>query len=156
MSVQAIKGCEIGPAFENTRLPGTKVQDPVELRGKVLHRPTNRAGGIEGGISNGMPIVLRAAMKPIATTLIPQRTVDLHAGKEVDTRYERSDFCPVPRAVPIIEAMVAVTIADVLLEKIGGDNMAEVQDRYQKLKNLRLEDFFLNGEGHIFWPENNQ
>lgn len=156
MSVQAIKGCEIGPAFENTRLPGTKVHDPVELRGKVLHRPTNRAGGIEGGISNGMPIVLRAAMKPIATTLIPQRTVDLYTGKEVDTRYERSDFCPVPRAVPIIEAMVAVTIADVLLEKLGGDNMAEVQDRFAKLKNCSLEDIFLNGEGHVFWPENNQ
>ena len=92
-------------------------------------------------------------MKPIATTLKSQRTVDLFIGKEVDTRYERSDFCPVPRAVPIIETMVAITIADALLEKLGGDNMVEVQDRYANLKNCRLDDISLDGEGHEFWPD---
>ena len=153
MSVQSIKGCEIGPAFENARLPGTEVHDPIGLNGQILYRPTNRAGGIEGGISNGMPIIIRAAMKPIATTLKSQRTVDLFIGKEVDTRYERSDFCPVPRAVPIVETMVAITVADALLEKLGGDNMVEVQDRYANLKNCRLDDISLDGEGHEFWPD---
>ncbi|MFN2176943.1 MAG: chorismate synthase [Anaerolineales bacterium] len=155
MSVQAIKGCEIGPAFENTRFPGTKVHDPINLKGKVLQRPSNRAGGIEGGISNGMPIVLHAAMKPIATTLKPQRTVDLFEGNEVDTRYERSDFCPVPRAVPIIEAMVVITIAEALLEKLGGDNITEIQDRFSRMKKNCLDDISVDGKGHVFWPASN-
>ncbi len=103
LSVQAIKGIEFGPAFENTRLPGTQVHDAIRREGSRLIRPTNRSGGIEGGISTGQPLVFRAAMKPIATTLSPQRTVDLSTGEEVDTHYERSDFCPVPRAVPFLK-----------------------------------------------------
>ncbi len=123
LSVQAIKGVEIGTAWKNARLPGTRVQDPIFTggAGSDLTRPTNFAGGIEGGISNGQPIVIHVAMKPIATTLNPQATVDLATGAPTTTRYERSDFCPVPRSVPILEAMVAFVLADALIEKLGGE-----------------------------------
>ena len=116
LSVQAVKGVEIGPAFENTLSPGTKVHDPIFLEGKNLVRASNRAGGIEGGISTGEPILIRVAMKPIASTLTPQPTVDLRKGIPSETRYERSDFCPVPRAVVVLEAMTAFVLADVLLD----------------------------------------
>jgi len=151
MSVQAIKGVEIGDAFENTRLPGTRAHDGIRLEGEGLKRATNRAGGIEGGISNGSPIVIRAAMKPIATTLTPQMTVDLANGEETPTRYERSDFCPVPRAVPILEAMVAYVLADALLEKLGGDSLAEMTARFETLRQLRLEDLPMDNFPHVWW-----
>jgi len=153
MSVQAIKGVEIGPAFANARLPGTQAHDPIRQQGRRLVRPTNRAGGIEGGISNGQPIVVRAAMKPIATTLTPQPTVDLAAGAETPTHYERSDFCPVPRAVPVLEAMVALVPADALLEKLGGDTFDELQTRLAALRQPRLDDLPQDGTPHIFWPD---
>lgn len=162
MSVQAIKGVEIGDAFENTRLPGTQAHDAITLTPsslppgegpgvRALQRPTNRAGGIEGGISNGQPLVIRAAMKPIATTLAPQRTVDLAAGVEAPTRYERSDFCPVPRAVPILEAMVAFVLADTLLEKLGGDSLAEMKPRFEALRQARLADLPMDNAPHTWW-----
>jgi chorismate synthase len=119
--------------------------------GKEIVRPTNRAGGIEGGVSNGQPIVIRAAMKPIATTLVPQQTVDLAAGKEAPTRYERSDFCPVPRAVPILEAMVAFVLAGALLEKLGGDSLGEMLPRFEALRTLRLEDLPMDNAEHVWW-----
>ncbi len=153
LSIPAVKGMEIGPAFANTRLPGTQVHDEIRLEGDQLTRPTYRSGGLEGGITTGQPLVVRAAMKPIATTLSPQRTVDLANGEEVPTRYERSDFCPVPRAVPILEAMVAFTLADALLEKLGGDSMAEIRSRYAALRRPRLSDLRMEGNEHIFWPE---
>ncbi len=153
LSVQAIKGVEIGPAFETARLPGTRAHDPIRRRGEALIRPSNRAGGIEGGISTGQPICLRAAMKPIATTLTPQPTVDLATGEETPTRYERSDFCPVPRAVPVLEAMVAFVLADALLEKLGGDSLAEMRPRFQALRRARLPDLPQDAQPHTFWPE---
>jgi chorismate synthase len=145
MSVQAIKGVEVGEAFENARLPGTQAHDAI-LPG--LLRPTNRAGGIEGGITNGQPLLLRAAMKPIATTLTPQQTVELASGQASSTRYERSDFCPVPRAVPILEAMVAFVLADALLEKIGGDSLEEMHPRFAA---LALTPPPQDNTDHIFW-----
>jgi chorismate synthase len=152
MSVQAIKGVEVGDAFENTRLPGTQVHDPIQLRNaQYVIRNSNRAGGIEGGISNGQPIVIRAAMKPIATTLLPQPTVDLASGKESPTKYERSDFCPVPRAVPILEAMVAFVLADALIEKLGGDSMNEMKPRFETLRKATLDDLQMDNNPHIFW-----
>jgi chorismate synthase len=153
LSVQAMKGVEFGPAFANTRRPGTKVHDALRLDGSRLVRPTNRAGGIEGGISTGQPIVVRAAMKPIATTLTPQRTVDLATGEETDTKYERSDFCPVPRAVPVLEAVIAFELADALLEKLGGDSLAEMLPRFASLRQARLEDLDMPGGTHLFWPD---
>lgn len=152
LSVQAIKGVEIGPAFENARLPGTRVQDAILLEGERLVRPANRSGGLEGGITTGAPLLVRAAMKPIATTLTPQQSVDLASGQPVPTRYERSDFCPVPRAVPILEAMIAFVLADALLEKLGGDSLAEMQPRFTALRQPRLADLPMEGSEHLFWP----
>ena len=151
MSVQAIKGVEVGDAFENARLLGTQAHDPINLQLSNLQRSTNRAGGIEGGVSNGQPIVVRAAMKPIATTLLPQPTVDLASGTESPTQYERSDFCPVPRAVPILEAMVAFVLADALIEKLGGDSMNEMKPRFESLRKATLEDLQMDNTPHIFW-----
>ncbi len=154
MSVQAMKGVEVGDAFENARLPGTQAHDAIGLPASGMgdfERPTNRAGGTEGGISNGQPIIIRAAMKPIATTLTPQTTVDLATGQERPTTYERSDFCPVPRAVPILEAMVAFVLADALIEKLGGDSLAEMKPRFDTLRGARLEDLPMDNTPHVFW-----
>jgi chorismate synthase len=151
MSVQAMKGVEVGDAFANTRLPGTQAHDPIRLEHSTVQRSTNRAGGTEGGVSNGQPIVVRAAMKPIATTLTPQQTVDLASGTESSTRYERSDFCPVPRAVPILEAMVAFVLADALIEKLGGDSIQEMKPRFESLRKASLEDLQMDNAPHVFW-----
>jgi chorismate synthase len=162
MSVQAIKGVEIGDAFENSRLPGTQAHDSIRIspsknnalqdrQGPSLTRDTNRAGGIEGGISNGQPIVMRVAMKPIATTLTPQMTVNLAAGRESPTTYERSDFCPVPRAVPILESMAAYVLADALIEKLGGDSLYEMMPRFEKLRTASLEDLPMDNIKHTWW-----
>ena len=218
MSVQAVKGVEIGPAFENAALPGTRVHDALypanvpgvgatggsprsatepgvgatggsptpadesrvgatggsprsatepgvgatggsprpadesrvgatggsprsatepgvgttggsPLRGVALVRRTNRAGGVEGGISNGAPIVVRAAMKPIPTTVSPQPTVDLDTGEAAETQYQRSDVCAVPAAAVVVEAMVAWVLADALLERYGGDHVDAILRR---------------------------
>jgi chorismate synthase len=151
MSVQAIKGVEVGDAFENAKRLGTQAHDSINLQHSNLQRSTNRAGGTEGGISNGQPILIRAAMKPIATTLTPQQTVDLAAGENAPTKYERSDFCPVPRAVPILEAMVAFVLADALLEKLGGDSMNEIKPRFESLRKATLDDLQMDNTPHVFW-----
>ena len=153
MSVQAMKGVEIGDAFENAHLPGTQAHDAIHLdsHASLITRQTNRAGGIEGGITNGEPLIIRAAMKPIATTLTPQMTVGLATGEESPTKYERSDFCPVPRAVPILEAMIAFVLADALIEKLGGDSLAEMRPRFETLRQARLEDLSMDNQPHIWW-----
>ena len=92
-------------------------------------------------------------MKPIATTLTPQQSVDLATGEEVETQYERSDFCPVPRAVPILEAMLAYVLADALLEKLGGDSLDEIRPRFEALRRTRLSDLPMDGSPHLFWPD---
>jgi chorismate synthase len=154
LSIPAIKGVEFGPAFANARLPGTQVQDALRLDGEDITRPTYRSGGLEGGITTGQPLLIRAAMKPIATTLTPQPTVDLASAEETPTRYERSDFCPVPRAVPILEAMLAYVLADALLEKLGGDSLDEMQPRFLTLRRARLSDLPMQANDHLFWPDN--
>ena len=153
MSVQAIKGVEVGDAFANAKSLGTEVHDAMTLNGQMskVERLSNRAGGTEGGVSNGQPIVVRAAMKPIATTLMPQQTVDLAAGENAPTKYERSDFCPVPRAVPILESMVAYVLADALIEKLGGDSMNEMKPRFELLRKATLEDLQMDNTPHVFW-----
>ena len=132
MSIPAIKGVEIGPAFANARRPGTQVHDELLPNGKggVAHG-TNRAGGIEGGMSNGAPIVIRAAMKPIPTTLTPLRSVDLATNEPAQTQYQRSDVCAVPAASVVGEAMVAWVLADALVEKLGGDSLAEMKAHWK-------------------------
>ncbi|HNF95338.1 MAG TPA: chorismate synthase, partial [Anaerolineales bacterium] len=153
MSVQAIKGVEVGDAFENAKRIGTEAHDPIQLpiTNHQLLRSSNRAGGTEGGVSNGQPIVIRAAMKPIATTLVPQQTVDLAKGENAPTKYERSDFCPVPRAVPILESMAAFVLADALLEKLGGDSINEMKLRFESLRKATLEDLPMDNIPHVFW-----
>jgi chorismate synthase len=139
-SIQAIKGVEIGPAFENAGRFGTQVHDEIFVQNGQLSRRTNRAGGLEGGITTGEPLVIRAAMKPISTTLTPLRSVDLSKGEETSTRYERSDICAVPRAAVVGEAMVAFVLADALLEKLGGDSLAEIRPRFAALRRGKLDE----------------
>jgi chorismate synthase len=152
LSIPAIKGVELGPAFENSTRRGSQVQDAIELEGEAIARPTDRCGGIEGGITTGQPLIVRVAMKPIATTLTPQHSVDLKAGLETDTHYERSDFCPVPRAVVVVEAMLAFVLADALIEKLGGDSLDEMQPRFQALRRARLEDLPMDNAEQEWWP----
>jgi len=133
MSIPAVKGVEIGPAFENARRPGRQVHDelfPDGQGGVLRHTPagagrntSNRAGGVEGGMSNGAPVVVRAAVKPIPTTLQPLRSVDLATGKAAMAPYQRSDVCAVPAASVVGEAMVAWVLAEALLEQRGGDHL---------------------------------
>jgi len=154
-SIQSIKGAEIGPAFANTTRPGTQVHDAIELQDGILRRRTNRAGGLEGGVTTGEPLIVRAAMKPISTTLTPLDTVDLATGDASPTVYERSDFCAVPRAVVVGEAMVAFVLADALLEKLGGDHMGELHERFQQLRQGRLDEFNMHNTPWRFgydWP----
>ncbi len=132
MSIPAIKGVEIGPAFENARRPGTQVHDPFQIQKSTkaachVTRSGNRAGGLEGGMTNGMPIIVRAAMKPIPTTLAPQPSVDLTTCEAAETQYQRSDVCAVPAASIVGEAMVAWVLADALVEKFGGDSLEEMK-----------------------------
>ena len=152
MSIHAIKGVEIGDGFANARKPGTLVHDEIFVEEGWLVRRTNRAGGLEGGISNGQPIVVRAAMKPLSTTLSPLRSVDLATGAPAPMEYERSDFCAVPRACVVGEAMVCFVLADALLDKLGGDSIAEMRPRFETVRQLRLEDLQMLGEPTVFWP----
>ncbi len=129
LGINAVKGVEIGPAFENALKPGSEVHDPLlpasEWQERKWERTTNRAGGIEAGMSNGEDIVVRAALKPIST--LPRRlpTADLLTGEAADAFYERADQCVVPAAGVIGEAVLCITLADAALEKFGGDHIDE-------------------------------
>lgn len=151
LSVPAIKGIEIGDAFANTAEAGSQVHDAILLENRRITRPTNRCGGIEGGMTNGQPLILRAAMKPIPTTIAPQHSLNLATGEPTDTRYERSDVCPVPRACVVLESAVAMVLADALREKLGGDSLAEMHARFNALP--RLEDATLCDQPKVFWPD---
>ena len=153
LSIHAIKGVEVGPAFENARRPGTKVHDEIFLEDQRVTRRTNRAGGTEGGVTTGQPLLLRAAMKPISTTLNPLQTVDLASGKPSPTSYERSDFCAVPRAAVVGEAMVAFVLADEMLRKLGGDSLDEMKPRFTALRSAILSDLPMSAKEQVFWPD---
>ena len=141
VSIQAMKGAEIGSAFENAGKRGSQVHDEITVDADGnLSRKTNRAGGLEGGISTGQPIVVRVAMKPISTMLRGAASVDLASGAPNMTVYERSDFCALPRAVPVGEAMMAIVLADALLEKLGGDSIEEMKPRFAALRRNRVGD----------------
>jgi chorismate synthase len=140
-SVPSIKGAEIGTAFDNARRPGTQVHDRLGLDEEGhIRRTSNRAGGLEGGMTTGEPLIVRAAMKPISTTLTPLESVNLATGMPARTEYERSDFCATPRAVVILEGMVAFVLADELLRKLGGDSLDELRPRFAALRQARLDD----------------
>lgn len=141
VSIQAMKGAEIGPGFENAGLRGSEVHDEMEPDGNGgIQRRTNRAGGLEGGITTGDPVIVRVAMKPISTMLRGADTVDLITGEAERTVYERSDFCALPRAIPVGEAMMAIVLADALIEKLGGDSLEEMLPRFEALRDNRIED----------------
>jgi len=134
MGTQAMKGVEIGLGFESGARPGHKVHDEITHDGTTFKRRTNRSGGIEGGMSTGMPIIVRGVMKPIPTMLNPLSTVDMHTLKETETRYERSDVCALPRAVVVAECALATVIANAFLEKYGGDSISEIEERYNSYR----------------------
>ncbi|MHB9033577.1 MAG: chorismate synthase, partial [Anaerolineae bacterium] len=127
LSIPAVKGLEIGPAFANAALSGTQVQDGLYPGPGKPERHTNHAGGLEGGMTNGEPLLLRAAMKPIPTTIAPQPTVDLVTGEAVSTQYQRSDVCAVPAAAVTAEAMVIITLAQALLDTFTSDTISELK-----------------------------
>ncbi|MEK6617887.1 MAG: chorismate synthase [Nitrospirota bacterium] len=132
MSIQAMKGVEIGMGFEAARRFGSEVHDDIyyEHGGKGFIRKTNNAGGLEGGITNGEPIVLRVAMKPISTLYSPKQSVDIETKEPFDATVERSDICTVPAAGVVGEAVVAFEMANAMIEKFGGDSMEEMKRNY--------------------------
>ena len=143
MSIPAVKGVEIGMGFEAARRPGSEVHDPIEggagrgalhaptsdIRGG-FRRPSNNAGGMEGGITTGEPVVVKVAMKPIATLMSPLPTVDLASGQPAKAVSERSDVTAVPAMGVIAEALVGLVLADAMLEKFGGDSLSEMRRNY--------------------------
>jgi chorismate synthase len=136
MSIQAVKGVEIGLGFEGARRPGSEVHDPIvhaaeKPRTGGLGRSSNRAGGLEGGVTTGEPLAVRGAMKPISTLRKPLPSVDLRDGAVGDAAVERSDVCAVPAAAVVGEAMVALVLADAFLEKFGGDSVAETRRNFE-------------------------
>jgi chorismate synthase len=130
-SIQAIKGCESGMGFEAARRPGSAVHDEILFDAESgFRRTTNNAGGLEGGVTNGQPLVVRAAMKPISTLRTPLRSVDVITKEAVEAVVERSDVCAVPAAGIVGEAMLAIVLADAFLEKFGGDGVEEIRRNY--------------------------
>lgn len=130
MSINAVKGVEIGAGFYSAENFGSAAHDEIVISKNKFSRKTNRAGGIEGGISTGLPIIVRAAMKPIATLMSPIESVDLSRMKKVQSRRERSDFVAVPACAVIAESMLAWSIAKLFLEKFGGDSIEETKENY--------------------------
>lgn len=137
MSINAVKAVEIGEGFLLSDKFGSKSHDEIIVQKDSIGRKTNRAGGIEGGVSTGLPIIVRAAMKPIATLMSPIESVDLSTMKKVDARRERSDFVAVPACSVISESMLAWSLAKFFLEKFGGDSIEETKDNF-KTYNKKL------------------
>lgn len=140
LSIPAFKGVEIGLGFEGASRRGSQVHDeilPAETAG--LRRRSNRAGGLEGGMTNGQDLVVRGAMKPISTLASPLASVDLGSGKAVEAGYERSDVCAVSAASVVAEAMVLLVLADAVLMRLGGETMDEVEERYQRHRERARE-----------------
>ena len=131
MSIQSIKGVEIGAGFMVASLPGSKVHDKIYYENDKFTRHSNNAGGLEGGMTNGEPIIIRAAVKPVATISKPLDSVDLVTKEPVKSHVERADVCHVPAAGVIAEATTAIEIADAMLEKYGGDSMEEIVKHFK-------------------------
>ena len=143
MAVQAIKGVEIGLGFEAARRPGSQVHDPIEYQadqaeGNTLGytRPTNNAGGLEAGMTNGQPLIVRAAKKPISTLRKPLASINMESKQSEEAAYERSDVCAVSAASVIVENVVAFEVAGALIEKFGGDSLAEMKARWDLFHQL--------------------
>jgi chorismate synthase len=127
MSIPAVKGVEIGEGFANADLPGSRAHDEIfYTSGRGYYRQTNRAGGVEGGISTGEDLVLRAVMKPIPTLMAPLASVDIATKEATRANTERSDVCAVPAAAVVGEAVVAIVLAGAVLAKFGGDHLDDL------------------------------
>ena len=131
LSINAIKGVEFGAGFEGAARPGSQFHDQIDYQEGRFRHLTNRAGGLTGGVTNGEPIDLRVAIKPISTMKKPMASVDLKTKEKVEAHYERSDVCVVPAAGVIGEAVVALTLAEAFLEKFGGDSMSEIERNHR-------------------------
>jgi chorismate synthase len=127
LSINAVKGVEFGAGFEGSARPGSEFHDQIAYEGGRFRHLTNRAGGLTGGTTNGEPVDLRVALKPISTMLKPLPSVDLVTKEKVEAHYERSDVCVVPAAGVIGEAMVCLVMAEAFLEKFGGDSILEIE-----------------------------
>lgn len=136
MSIPAVKSVAIGAGDWGDRLSGDKFHDEIVLAAGQLIRPTNRAGGLEGGVTNGMPVVVQAVMKPISTMRKALQSVNLQTGEAESAHFERSDVTAVPACGVVCEAMMAITLAQVFLKKYGGDSLAEVQAHYQATRDM--------------------
>lgn len=130
MCIHAMKGVEIGMGFHAAEVPGSKVHDEIVFEDGTIYRPTDGAGGLEGGITTGQPLVVRVAMKPIATLRKALRSVDMRDHEPVDAHFERSDVCAVPAAAVVGESMVAIVLAQAFLEKFGQDAMVDIHSAY--------------------------
>lgn len=146
MAVQAIKGVEIGMGFEAARRRGSQVHDPIHFDPAQVEtpnlgyvRPTNNAGGLEAGMTNGQPLVVRAAKKPISTLRKPLASINLATKEAESASYERSDVCAVPAASVILENVVAFEVAAALVDKFGGDSLAEMQERHKLFLKMARE-----------------
>ncbi|MGO4257479.1 chorismate synthase [Marmoricola sp. RAF53] len=139
MGIQAIKGVEVGDGFELAATPGSKAHDEIEAGDDGIRRTSGRSGGTEGGMTTGEVLRVRAAMKPIATVPRALRTIDVATGEAAVAHHQRSDVCAVPAAGIVAEAMVALVVADAVLEKFGGDSVAETRRNVETyLANLRF------------------
>ena len=139
MGIQAIKGVEVGDGFETSRRRGSAAHDEIYREAGQIHRETARSGGTEGGMSTGDPIRVRAAMKPISTVPRALSTIDVNTGEAANAISQRSDACAVPAAGVVAEAMVALVLAEALLEKFGGDHVSETARNIESFKsNLRI------------------
>ncbi len=150
MSINAVKAVGIGAGFSVATTPGSEVHDEIILRDGQISRKTNRAGGIEGGTSNGEDILVRVAMKPIATLMMPLRSIDLSTFEEIEARRERSDFTAVPACAVIGEAVLAWTLAQFYLDKFGGDSVSESVTNFKNYSeniNSRLMENFRTKNG---------
>jgi chorismate synthase len=153
LGIPGIVGFETGGGFSAAARPGTEVHGGLDLDDEArLARKNDGTGGMEGGVTNGEPLVLRVAMKPLSTTVRSRQSVDLTSGASSPTKYQRSDFCAVPRVAVVAEAMVCYVLADALLEKLGGDSLSEMKARFPALRRSRLEDLPMLGEPRVLWP----
>jgi chorismate synthase len=146
MAVQAIKGVEIGLGFEAARRPGSQVHDPIQYDASQQNaphlgyvRPSNNAGGLEAGMTNGQPLVIRAAKKPISTLRRSLESINLQTKESEAANYERSDVCAVSAASVIVENVVAFEIAAALVDKFGGDSLVEMLARYKLFQDMARE-----------------
>jgi chorismate synthase len=143
MSIPAMKAVELGLGIKNATSTGCAVHDEFALEEEIITRTSNRAGGLEGGMSNGMPIVVRTFMKPISTTLTPRKSINLSENKPGLTTYERSDFCAIQRACVVGEAVLSLVILNALVDKIGGDEQKAMLEAFKYIPKGRLHELHM-------------